>query len=145
MSSSNSNYSKNSKKNFLKEKKNLVNKSEILPKNQKSQKKPDSQKNSKNLENFLNEQMMSKSLEPGKLHKNIEQLKRNKEESGTGERQFNVPIRLSHTENIDFSGTGGSNNANSRQKRKEILSSLLDSGIYIIYIYIFFLFILLYK
>lgn len=85
---------------------------------------------------MVNDQM-TKSLEPSNLNKNIDYLKkkaaRSANAAGPGDRDrdawgFNVPIRLSHTQNIDFSGTGGSNNANSRQKRKQILSSLLDSG-----------------
>lgn len=86
------------------------------------------------IKNLINDQMLTKSLEPGSLHRNIDALKKNAPKSADptlrdkGNWGFNVPIRLSHTQNIDFSGTGGSGNANSRQKRKQILSSLLDSG-----------------
>lgn len=86
------------------------------------------------MSNLIDEQMMTKSLEPSNLTKNSDYLKKKAARTANGvngekgDWGFNVPIRLSHTQNIDFSGTGGSTNANSRQKRKQILSSLLDSG-----------------
>jgi hypothetical protein len=56
---------------------------------------------------------------------------RTKSNPGIGNRFKNGPVRLSHTHEIDFSGTGGSSNMlrdQNARKANDLLGNLLETG-----------------
>ena len=86
----------------------------------------------------INDGLMTKSMEPRAANQARQSWSAKEKQQKNGNatapakqdwsENKNGPVRITHSENIDFSGTGGSSNLSAAMNRKQILTNLLDSG-----------------